>query len=198
MLRQKLKHLFKATKETYRLTTHMFPFVLKEGETMPIYKRCSRCGNRISSGTKCPCIIEIETKRKKAKDKAYDENIRDKKATAFYLSVEWEIVRERAIAHYTGVDIYSYYILNKIEYGHTVHHIIPLKDCWEKRTDKDNLIYLAESNHQLLHKAMREGKYNETIELLQGLVKKFEQEFGDGIPQGGYRKVLGPHRNRRG
>lgn len=155
---------------------------------MPIYKRCSRCGNRIPSGTKCPCIIEIEANRKKARDKAYDANSRDKKATAFYLSDEWEIAREDAKAHYAGIDIYSYYVLNKIEYGHTVHHIIPLKDCWEKRTDKHNLIYLTESNHQLLHKAMREGKYQETITLLQELVEKYEQELGTGVPQGGIEK----------
>lgn len=158
---------------------------------MPIYKRCSRCGSRVPSGSKCPCIIEIEKQRKKARDKAYDTTTRDKKATTFYLSGEWEIVRADTIAHYTGIDIYSYYILNKIEYGHTVHHIIPLKDDWSKRIDKTNLIYLTESNHQLLHKAMREGKYQETIQLLQELVRKYEQELGEGIPQGGVEKFQG-------
>lgn len=143
----------------------------------PIYKRCSRCGSRISSGTKCPCILEIEKQRKKARDKAYDKNVRDKKTDDFYHSKEWEIARDKAVEHYAGMDIYSYYVLNKIEYGHTVHHITPIKDCWEKRLDKKNLIYLTESNHQLLHKAMREGRYSETIELLTELAERYNKEF---------------------
>lgn len=148
---------------------------------MPIYKRCSRCGNRIPSGTKCPCIIEIEKQRKKARDKYYDDNVRDKVADDFYHSKEWEIARDDAIAHYVGMDIYSYYILGKIEYGHTVHHIVPLKDAWDKRINRNNLIYLTESNHQLIHKAMREGKYHETIQMLQDLIIRYEKEFGQHL-----------------
>ena len=55
--------------------------------------------------------------------------------------------------------------------------IVPLKDDWSKRVDKKNLIYVTESNHQLIHKAMREGRYKEIIELLRSLVEKFEREF---------------------
>ncbi len=136
---------------------------------MPIYKRCGRCGTRLPSGTKCECIKE--------RHKEYDKYSRDKKADAFYHSIEWEIARDDAKAHYKGIDIYSYYVLGKLEYGQTVHHIVPLKDDWSKRVDKKNLIYVTESNHQLIHKAMREGRYKEIIELLRSLVEKFEREF---------------------
>lgn len=136
---------------------------------MPIYKRCGRCGKRLPSGTKCECLKE--------RHREYDKYTRDKVTDAFYHSDEWELAREDAKAYYTGIDIYSYYVLDKLEYGQTVHHIIPLRDDWSKRVDKRNLIYLTESNHQLIHKAMREGRYNEMIELLSRLVEKYEQEF---------------------
>ncbi len=139
---------------------------------MPIYKRCSRCGKRLPSGSKCDCL--------KQRHKEYDKYSRDKKSDAFYHSKEWELARDDTINYYTGIDIYSYYILGKIEYGQTVHHIVPLKDDWIKRVDRKNLIYLTESNHQLIHKAMNEGKYGETIELLNGLVKRYEEEFDKG------------------
>jgi 5-methylcytosine-specific restriction enzyme A len=137
---------------------------------MPIYRRCGRCGKRLPSGTKCECLKE--------RHKEYDKYSRDKVSDDFYHSKEWEIARDDAISYYAGLDIYSYYIEGILEYGQTVHHIIPLKDDWNKRTDRINLIYLTDSNHQLIHKAMREGKYNEMIELLNGLVERYEQEFG--------------------
>ena len=142
---------------------------MRVGATMPIYKRCSRCGKRLPSGTKCECI--------KKRHKEYDKYTRDKVAEDFYHSKDWELARDDAISFYTGIDIYSYYVLGAIEYGTTVHHIVPLKDDWSKRADRHNLIYLTDSNHQLMHKAMREGRYKETIELLNKLANKYEQEF---------------------
>lgn len=57
------------------------------------------------------------------------------------------------------MDIYSYYILQRIEYGHTVHHIVPIKEDWSKRLDVNNLIYLTESNHQAIHQLLeKQGK----------------------------------------
>jgi len=140
---------------------------------MPIYKRCSRCGSRLPSGTKCECAKNAEKQRQRE----YDLNKRDKKADQFYHSDEWGLAREDTIAYYAGIDIYSYYVLNSIEYGSIVHHIIPLKDDWSKRSDKSNLIYLTDINHGLIHKAMRNGEYVETINLLCKLVERYRLEF---------------------
>ena len=134
-----------------------------------IYKRCDRCRKRLPPGTKCTCTNQ--------RHKEYDRYARDKKADDFYHSRQWDKAREDAIAYYNGMDIYSYYILNKIEYGDTVHHIVPLKEDWSKRADKDNLIYLTESNHQQIHKAMREGQHDEIIKLLQGAAERYRREF---------------------
>lgn len=136
---------------------------------MPIYKRCGRCGKRMPSGSKCECLKE--------RHKEYDKFTRDKVSDAFYHSKEWEIARADTINYYTGVDIYSFFVKGILEYGTTVHHIIPLKEDWDKRINKSNLIYLTDINHQLIHKAMKDGQYKETIELLNNLTLKYEQVF---------------------
>ncbi|OSA88820.1 UNVERIFIED_ORG: hypothetical protein B2H93_17300 [Clostridium botulinum] len=137
---------------------------------MPIYKRCSRCNKRILEGTKCDCL--------KARHKEYKHYRTDKKEQSFYSSKEWLPIKEKAKALYDGIDIYSYYVLNKLEYGQTMHHIEELKDNWDRRLDINNLIYLTESNHQIIHKLYKEGKKKETMELLFYLIEKFKSEFG--------------------
>lgn len=137
---------------------------------MPIYKRCSRCNKRILEGTKCDCLKE--------RHKEYKHYRTDKKEQCFYSSKEWLPIKEKAKALYDGIDIYSYYVLNKLEYGQTMHHIEELKDNWDRRLDINNSIYLTESNHQIIHKLYKEGKKKETMELLFYLIEKFKSEFG--------------------
>lgn len=135
-----------------------------------LYKSCPRCGKRIEVGTKCNC----QNKRYKEEDK-YKRESREKK---FYSSVAWQRVRARAINRYNGLDIYSYYIFQRIEIGQTVHHIIPVKECWAKRFDVNNLIYLTEENHQRIHKLMRESDSDKVKTMLKTLIVKFCLEFG--------------------
>ena len=40
---------------------------------------------------------------------------------------------------------------NEINLSQTVHHIIPVKDNYDKRLDVDNLIGVCYSHHQLIH-----------------------------------------------
>lgn len=136
---------------------------------MPIYKRCSRCNKRILEGTKCTC--SNKRYREYDKDKV---NSRDKK---FYSSGNWEKIKTKAKNRFDGMDIYSLYILKKVEYGQTVHHIEPIKENWEKRLDIENLIYLTESNHRLLHNRMDNGEHDEVINELNTLIDRFKKEF---------------------
>lgn len=141
---------------------------------MPIYKRCSRCGKRLLEGTKCECI--------KLRHKEYKKYRNDSKEQSFYSSDAWIKLRATLKDRYKKLDIYSYYILNKIEYGQTMHHIEELKDNWSRRLDKDNVIYLTESNHQMIHKLYKEseGKKQETMELLFKLIDRYKKEFLQG------------------
>jgi len=116
---------------------------------MPIVKRCSRCNKRIPSGSKCDC--------KQKRYKEYDKDKKTSKESQFYKTAEWLAAREKAIYNCGGMDLYSLYVLKRIEYGQTVHHIEPLEERWELRVDGGNLIYLTESNHRVLHNAMKES-----------------------------------------
>lgn len=141
---------------------------------MPIYKRCSRCGKRLLEGTQCEC--------RKARHKEYKRYRGDSEEQSFYSSSAWLSIKETLKDRYKELDIYSYYVLNKVEYGQTMHHIEELKDNWSRRLDKDNIIYLTESNHQLIHKLYRESpqKKKETMKLLFELVERYKKEFCEG------------------
>ena len=136
---------------------------------MPIYKRCSRCYKRIFEGTRCDCS--------KKRYKEYDKEKVNSKEKKFYSSGAWEKLKIKVRDRFNGIDIYSYYILKKIEYGQTVHHIEPIKENWDRRLDLENLIYLTESNHRLIHKRMECGEHDEVINMLNSLVYNFKKEF---------------------
>lgn len=120
---------------------------------------------------KCTCISKRYVEQHKA--------VADSKENQFYFTKEWKVARQVAIDICFGLDIYSYYIENIIEYGETVHHIIPLKDGWNKRIDIKNLIFLTESNHQKIHALMKqsEAEKQKIITQLKMLVKRFRAEF---------------------
>lgn len=137
-----------------------------------IYKRCSRCGKRIPEGTSC------ETCRRQ-RHREYNQSRADSKRAAFYFSEQWKIVRKLAAERFLYLDIYSLFVYKKIEYGETVHHIVPPEDDWSLRSDKYNLIYLTESNHQTLHNRMKKGEKPIIIRKLQSLVRRWIDQ-GEG------------------
>ena len=108
-----------------------------------------------------------------------DKYTKGDKYKLFYKSRSWLRSRDIAIDFYGGLDIYSLYVLDRMEYGQTVHHIVPLKECWERRTDVSNLIYLTESNHQIIHNIMIQGETQkqEVLSLLFSLVERYRKEM---------------------
>ena len=63
-----------------------------------------------------------------------------------------------------------------------MHHIVPLKDDWNKRLEDTNLIYLTDSNHQALHDLMRKSEEDKkrVVSILRDLVLRFRKEMGIG------------------
>lgn len=101
------------------------------------------------------------------------------KENEFYSSQEWKKLRQQAIDYFFALDIYSYYKYGIIEFGETVHHIIPIRKDFSKRNDIKNLIFLTESNHQRIHKLMKKGEA-EKIKILNELkmmLNRFASEF---------------------
>lgn len=133
---------------------------------MPIYKRCSRCGRRLLSGSTCSCLKE--------RHKEYDRYSRDRKSQQYYHSKEWMMVREAVIDMDGGIDVYLYMKEGKTVLADTVHHIVPLKDDWNKRNDMDNLISLSGDTHSLIERMYQKNK-NEMERELQEMLRAYRK-----------------------
>lgn len=132
-----------------------------------IYKRCSRCGKRIPSGSKCECL--------KGRHQEYDRFSRDKKSKEFYGSGEWEKARENALEADAGIDVYVYMTTGEVLAADTVHHITPLRDDWRSRNDIDNLMSLSSGTHSVieaLYKQDKEGTKKKLYEMLTQFRRK--------------------------
>lgn len=70
-----------------------------------MYVRCSRCGKRRPSGTKCDCIKRVR--------KEYDSKYRNKEATQFYHSSDWLNVRNRVMDIYDSIDVFLFVRLSQ-------------------------------------------------------------------------------------
>nr|DAU64386.1 MAG TPA: HNH endonuclease [Caudoviricetes sp.] len=142
------------------------------GELMPIYKRCSRCGKRIQSGSRCPC--------QKERHREYDRYSRDNKSKKFYDSVEWQRSRENVLELDQYIDVYMYMTEGVMIRADTVHHIIPLRDDWNKRNDPDNLMSLNHDTHSKIEQLYKADKEKMQIELQEMLT-----EYRKLVRQGG-------------
>lgn len=136
---------------------------------MPIYKRCSRCGKRIEAGTTCQCL--------KDRHKEYDKYSRDRRSKQYYNSREWETVREHVLQLDEGIDVYVYMTQGIVIRADTVHHIVPLKENWNLRSNEDNLISLNHDTHSMIEQQYRKNK-NEMQEALKAMVQQYRSEKG--------------------
>ncbi len=136
---------------------------------MPIYKHCSRCGKRIEAGTTCQCL--------KDRHKEYDKYSRDRRSKQYYNSREWEAVREHVLQLDEGIDVYVYMTQGIVIRADTVHHIVPLKENWNLRSNEDNLISLNHDTHSMIEQQYRKNK-NEMQEALKAMVQQYRSKKG--------------------
>lgn len=151
---------------------------------MAILKKCSwhGCTKIVESNTKyCEyhskkhSINEKERYKEYKRRKAHDEEY--KRFQSFYNSDAWHRVRELAILDTLAIDVIDYYKLGRITQGERVHHIVELNDDIDKRLDHDNLIYVTERNHRIIHAEYNKGNKKEMQDLLISLKCKFMKEF---------------------
>lgn len=114
--------------------------------------------------------------------KTYDEYRRNKKAAEFYHSGEWTITREVVLNKFNHIDIYAYYVKNKIVQANTAHHIVELNDDWNQRLNIKNLIPVSDTNHNEIHEAYKKSKESKAKmqKLLIDLKNKWIEEFLKG------------------
>lgn len=135
---------------------------------MPDLKFCT-CGKIIKKADKyCEKCKSKQSEKISAKNKHYDKYYRDAKLKAFYNSTAWHrltaIVRVRddglcALHYHNGV----------ASKGTMVHHIIPIKDDWNKRLDTANCILLCSECHAKVHSDY--DRCREARESMQRLLK---------------------------
>jgi len=152
-------------------------------------KLCARCNKKIEYG-KSMCS-ECETTYKQERWQDYDKRVRkskdNKKYDSFYHSKSWSIVVNIVKDRLKYLDIYSYYVLHKIEYGNACHHIIPIKtqQGWDKRLDVNSIIYLTNDNHDMMRSLYNED-YKGTKDMLIGLLDRFNMEFNPNLNEAMY------------
>lgn len=100
-----------------------------------IYTICSNCGEEIPKGTTCKC------------KKYYRYNKNNIKYTKFYTTPEWKRMRDYITKYYTGMCLVCLMKRKEIVMANVVHHIEELRDNWDRRLDKDNLIPVCHKCH---------------------------------------------------
>jgi hypothetical protein len=95
--------------------------------------------------------------RDKERYRIYDQNARDQKSKTFYDSREWQLTRSDILSA-CGIDVYVYMTEGVILAADTVHHIIPLKESWDKRCDKQNLMPLHHDTHSKIEQMYKKEK----------------------------------------
>ena len=86
----------------------------------------------------CPQHKAHEAQRDKQYDQYYDRHIRDQRSKDFYNSPEWAAARLMVLIR----DKYLCQVClreKRITHTMTVHHIIPIREAWERRLDLDNM-----------------------------------------------------------
>lgn len=143
-----------------------------KGKIMAIYRRCGRCGKRITAGSRCSCL--------KDRHKEYDRFSRDKKSKTFYSGKQWEHARAAALEADDGIDVYVFMTTGEIVPANDVHHIIPLKDDWNKRLDVNNLISLSHATHTEIEQMYKKNK-KEIQNILTEMLRKYRRTGTGGI-----------------
>lgn len=129
-----------------------------------IKKMCPRCGKMIPVGTKCKCSTPY------AKD--YNKFRRNNKIKIFRSSQIWMQVRDAVIRRDAGIDQYLYHTTGEIKIGNSVHHIIPISEDYDRRTDPDNLITLSEDTHGKIEYLYKTKQKKELQQELLDIVQK--------------------------
>lgn len=99
------------------------------------------------------CKIEIQKRlieRKKHYNKVYDKQYRNSNTAKFYHSNKWVQLSNRIKIN--AGELCQLCLSNfKITSGNLTHHIIALNDCWGKRLDPLNCIYVCNKCHKSIH-----------------------------------------------
>lgn len=127
---------------------------------------CQICGKVHDRNYICEAKIKKQIEKSKSNSKRTDAKI--------YNTTKWKKLRDNILQEYNTIDLFSYYVIGKIDIADNVHHIVEICDNQDIAYDWDNLIPLREYTHKkIVHKIY---KYNIEIkkELQQMLIDMLE------------------------
>lgn len=142
---------------------------------MGLKKQC-RCGTKIDVNMKCCHKCEsFYTEKRKQSYRMYDEK-RDKQVHAFYLSSEWQKIREVILNRYGAIDLYLYYTQGIIETANTIHHIVEISEDANRKLDDKNLLPVTQRTHEKIHRMYQSNK-KATQEMLFSFIRRWNDEM---------------------
>ena len=157
----------------------------RKEESRMLFHKC-RCGALIPQGMEMCQACAERRGGQQSRHMEYNRHRRDRETAAFYVSDPGRSRRMLMIRLYDGIDIYAYYIQQRIETADMVHHIEPLTEAWDRRLDATNLIPLSNQNHGVIEALYKkdDATKKQTQAQLFGLIKAHWKSAG------GIEKVL--------
>ena len=141
-------------------------------------KRICQCGNIIDYSNKyCEKCKVIADREKSDRNKYYDKNLRNKESSDIYHSPEWQQLTQECKNKFKGIDIYSLYVNDVLEFGSLSHHIEEVTKNKLRVYDITNLIWLTDKNHKLIHKLYKKD-YKVVKKMLFELIDRFNKQYG--------------------
>lgn len=131
-----------------------------------------KCGAKIPLGDKlCKgCTANYH--------RAYDKHVRNVDAKNIYNSSQWRMLTAICKQRFDGIDVFEYYMTGKIIVGELSHHIIEVTEDTTLAYDIENLIYISEKNHQLIHSIY--NKSNKEKKKLQTVLCEIKNRYLEG------------------
>ena len=108
---------------------------------------CSACGRQVRVGEPCPCLKE--------RQKSYDRDNRNK--NSLYHSRPWQLLQLAVKSRAQCIDEYVMYYEKRMTAGRIAHHIIPVDERPDLALNPQNLIYVSDKTHKMIHDAYRKG-----------------------------------------
>lgn len=107
--------------------------------------RKAGCRNLTRDGC-CEEHRHLDTEDKRERQMRYDETKRDRRAKAFYHSEEWRRTRPAALSRDFG--LWQRCLKEKrIRSADMVHHVKPVRTCWELRLEMSSQVSLCDECH---------------------------------------------------
>ncbi|WP_302297009.1 hypothetical protein [Mitsuokella multacida] len=126
----------------------LLPIARKAMITM-LMRICSICGRQVKAGETCPCV--------KDRQKEYDRDNRNKASASFYHSRQWHLLQLAVKSRAQFLDEYAMYYEKHMMAGRIAHHIIPVDERPDLALNPQNLIYVSDKTHKMIHDEYRKG-----------------------------------------